>query len=106
LGGSAPVSEEVFRRTKALTHQLETKKKQLEARQLVILELDHLAAFLTHEAALSMPGTLHLRGEVSPCPTLRTHAFEEPATTEARGGGGGATRGMTLKCSESSITTR
>ncbi len=65
LGGGAPIPEEILRRSEALGCQLEAKRKQLEARQLVLVELDHLAAFLTHEAALSMPGILHLQDEVS-----------------------------------------
>jgi len=65
LGGGVPNPDEVFKRSEALIYQLEMKKSQLEARQLVLFELDHLAAFLTHEAALSMPETLHLREQVS-----------------------------------------
>ena len=65
MGSEVSTSEEILQRSEALTHQLETKKNQCEARQLVLLELEHLAAYLLHEAACRMPEALYLREEVN-----------------------------------------
>ena len=73
LGSEVSTPEEILQRSEALAYQLEAKRKQCEVRQLVLLELEHLAAFLLHEAASKMPEALYLRGEVS----LLTSQFKD-----------------------------
>ena len=73
LGSEVSTPEEILQRSEALAYQLEGKRKQCEARQLVLLELIHLAALLSHEAASKMPEALYLRREVS----LFTSHFKE-----------------------------
>ena len=53
-----------------LTHKIEQKRQQMEYCELVMSELDHLALYLTHEAAVNMPKGLALYKEVNVLPPL------------------------------------
>lgn len=65
LPGPVLDCEEVAAKISQLEEQLQRKRQAIDERDTVILELDHLAEFLTRRAAANLPGAVALGKEVS-----------------------------------------